>query len=243
MGSGFVGPDYDRLYYINLDNEIFAERKNQNRLDYCDQQYAVTVLTTPTSNTATLSIVGGTAAVGDIVVIDDIINRITDIESVAGTLTYTFAREYSFAASDTGLLYKGISARLRTSPLVAKNVSQMKQFSEFQAAFRNDGACSRADVYFVTDSVAGSTSSAWVSETQNEGWGNAPWGQFPWGQEEGINSVYETNPTQILRLYIPLEASRGTFIQADITHSAAAENLMMQSMAYTARTYAQRTTR
>lgn len=241
--DAFVRPTDSKLYHIALDNVINQERKNQNRLDFCDQDYVATILTVPTANTATMIIVGGVAAVGDILVIDDIISRITQIESVGGTLVYTFARDVSFAASDVGLLYKAIPSRLRTSPVTGGEISRLKQYSEFQADFRNDAACSRAELYFITDSVPGSTSTTWIGEVSNDGWGNASWGQFPWGQEEGINSVYETNPASILRTYVPLDVSRGTFIQVDLTHASAAENLLLQSMAFTARIYGQRTTR
>jgi hypothetical protein len=241
--DAYVKPSDDKLYFIDLNNNLYIERKNQNRLDYCNEDYPTTVLTTPTSTTATLSIVGGVAAVGDILVIDDIIHRITGITDVSGTLVYTFLREFSFAPAATGLLYKGITSELLTSPLNAGDGSRWKQYSEFQSSFRNGAACTAADIYFVTDSVGGSELTQWTAQVTGEGWGNAPWGQFPWGQEDGINAQYETNAAQILRTYVPLEASRATYIQAHIEHNRAAENLMMQSMAYTARVYGQRTTR
>jgi len=241
--DAFVRPSDSKLYHIALDNVINQERKNQNRLDFCDQDYETTILSIPTPNTATMVIVGGVAAVGDILVINDIISRITAIESVEGTLVYTFARDVSFEVSDVGLLYKAITSRLKTSPVTGGEISRLKQFSEFQADFRNDAACSRAEVFFITDSVPGSTSTTWIGAVSNDGWGNASWGQFSWGQEEGINSQYETNPASILRTYVPMDVSRGTFIQVDLTHASAAENLLLQSMAFTARIYAQRTTR
>jgi hypothetical protein len=233
----------DKLYSVDGDNVIVRERKSQNRLDYCDEDYAVTVLTTPSTTTATLNIVGATAEVGDIVVIDDIINRITAITSVNGVLTYTFARAFSFEATDTGRLYKGITSTIRLSPLTGGDSSRFKQFSEFTINYRNATALSRVTVSFLTDSLSGSTATEWVSTVLEDGWGNAPWGNFGWGQEEGINSVYETSNAQPLRIYVPLEASRATYIQANIEHSAAAESLMIQSIAYTSRVYGQRISR
>lgn len=241
--DAFVKPSDDKLYSIDSNNKLYMERKNQNRLDFCDEDYAVTILTTPSTTTATMTIVGGVAAVGDIVVIDDIINRITAITDNNGTLVYTFLRPFSFVATDTGLLYKGITSELLTSPLTGGEMSRWKQFSEYQASFRNSAACTAMDVYFITDSIGGSESTEWETSVSNEGWGNAPWGQFPWGQEDGIAAQYETNSAQSLRIYVPLEASRAQYIQAHMTHNRAAENIMIQSLAYTARIYGQRTTR
>lgn len=239
----FNNPKDDRLYFLTMDNIILREKKSQNRLDYSDAEFTVTILSTPSTTTATMSIVGGSAAVGDVVVIDDteILNRIV---SVDGSV-YTFARPFSFVATDTGILYKSITSVIRTSPLTGGDTSRWKQFSEYKTSFRNNAACSRMSTYFLTDDVPGSEATEWesVSAASTGGWGDLPWGGFPWGLEEGTNAVFETNASQPMRLYIPLEAQRGTFIQAHMEHSSAAENIAMQSIAYTARIYGQRTTK
>lgn len=231
----------DKLYYITTNNKINQERKKQNRLDYTGLEFSTTVLTTPSSTTATLSVVGGVPAIGDIFVKTgtNIINRIT---SISGS-TLTFARAFSFSPSDTGLLYKGISSEVRTAPMTAGDSSKWKQFSEFQCQFRNTISASSINVSFLNDSIPGSASVDWSTASVSGGWGDLPWGNFPWGLEDGINAVYSTNSAQILRTYIPMEVSRGTFIQARLLHNTAAENIMIQEMAYTAREYGQRVTR
>jgi hypothetical protein len=241
----FVNPTEDKAYFIDNDGIVQQERKKNNRLDYTEEEFPTTILSTPSVNTVTMSIVGGSAVVGDIFVKNgtEIINRITDISTSGGITTYTFANNHALAASDVGLLYKAIESNIRTSPLHGGEVSRLKQFSEFQATFRNQASMSRMTVSFITDAIFGSQDTDWQSNSVNLGWGFEPWGNFPWGLEDGINVQFETTPVQILRTYIPLEAQRATYIQVNMRHAVAAENLMMQAIAYTARPYGQRTTR
>jgi len=231
----------NKFYYISTDNKIYQERKAGNRLDYCGQDYAATILTVPSITTVTMSVVGATPAVGDIFVETSttVVNRIV---SISGS-TITFARAHGLSASDTGRLYQGISSEIITSPLVGAPSSQWKQFSEFQIHFRNVQAMSRMICSFINDSTSGSAETTWTNQSGSGGWGDLPWGDFPWGLEEGINLQFDTSPAQIMRTYIPLNASRGTFIKAYLIHSAAAENMLIQAMAYTARVYGQRVTR
>lgn len=241
----FINPAEDRAYLIDTDDILQQERKRNNRLDYTEEQFDATILSTPTDDSVTMSVVGGTANVGDIFVKSgtEVINRIVSVETVAGNIVYTFANAHDLDPADVGLIYKAIEANIRTSPLHGGQVSRWKQFSEFQATFRNQASMSRMTVSFVTDSVYGTEDTEWQSSSVNLGWGYEPWGNFPWGLADGINVQFDTTPVQILRTYIPLEAQRATYIQVNLRHAVAAENLMMQAIAYTARAYGQRTTR
>lgn len=229
----------DKMYYVTLNNLIKQERKNQNRLDYCDADTAALVLTTPSTTTATFSFTSGVAAVGDVVVFGDVLNRVT---AVSGSLV-TFALPYTFSVGQTGTLYQGITTDLITSPIIGGDSSVWKQFSEFQVGYRNSSSMTKAVISFMNDSVSGSAETSWTSQIQSFGWGDLPWGAFAWGLEDGINVVYESGAAQRIRLYVPLDVSRGTFIQVRIQHTSAAEAIMIQSMAYTARVYSQRVTR
>lgn len=239
--DAYVKPTDNKLYYISLDNIIYQERKNGNRLDYCGEDFSATILTVPSTTTVTMSVVGGTPDIGDIFVKtgSTVINRII---SVSGGLI-TFARPHGLSVSDTGSLYQGITSEIITSPLVGGAVSLWKQFSEFQIHYRNIQAISRLTISFITDSTSGSSETLWTNRSGQGGWGELPWGDFQWGLEEGINLTFDTQPAQPIRTYVPLTASRGTFIKAHITHNAAAENMLIQALAYTARTYGQRVTR
>jgi hypothetical protein len=229
----------DKMYYVSTSNLIKQERKNQNRLDFCDANFSALVLTTPSTTTATFSITTGIPAVGDVIVFNTVLNRIT---AVAGTLL-TFARAYSFVVGDVGTLYQGISTDLITAPMVAGDSSVWKQFSEFQVGYRNSSSLTRAVVSFLNDTFDGSSETTWSSQTQSGGWGDLPFGSFLWGLEDGTAIVFESGSAQRIRIYVPLDVSRGTFIKARIQHTSAAEAMMIESIAYTARVYGQRVTR
>ena len=239
----YIKPSDDRLYMVDTTNIITRERKNNNRLDYTEGEASVTVDTTPTMTTATLTVVGGTPEVGDVLVVDDVINKIINIEGSGGSAIYTFANEFGFVPTDTGTIYGSIASEIKTSPIHGGKVSTLKQFSEFQATYRNNAALSGLTISFITDSQAGSVDTVWTGVVGSGGWGNLPWGNFPWGLEAGVETTYGSGSAQPIRLYIPLEVQRATWIQCVMTHTNAAEPMMLQAIALTAREYGQRTTK
>jgi hypothetical protein len=240
--DGFVKPSDDKLYYIDLDNVIKKERKLHNRLDFTDESFTGTVTTVFSQRQAQINISGATGAVGDVIVFNNIISRITAVSGTGPTAIYSFAANITFEAADAVVLYRGIVSEIRTSPFFAGTVSNLKQFPELQMSFRNRQSCSNLSLYFVNDSTS-TGPTAWVTETSTGGWGSLPWGSFPWGLEDGIELPFETSSSQPMRTYIPLEVQRGTYIQANITHKEAAQNIMIQNMAFTFRMYKQRTTK
>lgn len=240
--DAYVKPSDDRLYRLNLSNTIYRERKNQNRLDFTERSYSGTVVSVPTSNSANINITGSDGVVGDVIVFNNIISRITDVTGTGASAVYTFVSDVTFEATDSVTLYKSITSEMRTAPFYAGMMSDLKQFSELKVDFRSKNSCSDMEIYFVSDSSA-SEATEWSANSQTGGWGNEPWGAFEWGLDEGINLPFETSPSQSARIYIPLEAQRSTFIQANMTHMVAAQNLMIQNISFTSRIYKQRTTR
>lgn len=240
---GSIKPADDRLYLIDTENLISRERKNNNLLDFSEGEMSVTVLTTPTTLTATLAVVGGTPEVGDVLVVNNVINQIINIVGSGASAIYTFAAPYSFIVGSTGTIYVSITSTIKTSPIHGGKTTTLKQFSEFQAVYRNVSSLSRLTISFISDSQAGSSETPWVDASSTGGWGNLPWGNFPWGLERGINTDYESGAAQPIRLYLPLEVQRSTWIQCVMVHTAAAEPIMLQSFALTAREYGQRTTK
>ncbi len=142
------------------------------------------------------------------------------------------------------VLYRKITSNIRTSPYYSGTVSLMKQFSELQGSVRSSTDFTNCDIFFISDATYSETV-AWESDLQSGGWGEESegWGGFPWGDDDGINLSFETQPAQPFRTYVPLDAQRSTFIQADITHSVAAQAIMLQNLAFTSRTFKQRTTK
>lgn len=239
--DGYVKSSDDHLYQLNLNNFIFRERKNNNRLDYSAKSYPG-VVTSSVDNTAIINFTGSDGIVGDVVEFNNIIARITGVSGSGATTNYTFSTNVSFEATDSVTLYKAIISEIRTSPFSAGIMSQLKQFSELQGNFRQGTACSACEIYFVND-TSNSEFTYWESELQSDGWGFTPWGSSPWGDDDAINLSFETDPGQPLRVYIPLEAQRGTYIQANIIHRVAAQAIRLQNLAFTSRIYKQRTTK
>jgi len=90
--------------------------------------------------------------------------------------------------------------------------------------------------------VGGSEETDWLYSAVRgaEGWGYLPWGFFPWGLSETILSVYSTEPSPPIRLYIPHVQQRNTFIQAYLAHREGGEPMDIQALSYTVRAYRER---
>lgn len=242
--DGVVNPSDDKLYLLgNVTAEITKERKLQNKLDYSEKSFSGTSGAATAGNyTAELSFSSGTPEVNDAMYHAAIgsINQILSISTASGTPIYTFRNPISWSTSASLELFKPIRSLIKTSPLTLGDVARWKQFSEFIVTFRNKSA-SALTLSFASDSALSSIDTTWAQSTATQsGWGFS-WGSL-WGGES-IDSVLTTQGSQAARIYIPLEASRGTFIQALITHSVAAESFELQSVSYTARAYSSRTTK
>lgn len=242
--NGIVGPG-DRLYTISTDNKIKKERKNQNKLDYCDESYSVTVVSVASDKlSAVITSASITPQSGDVLVKSDVISR---IKTVAATLnpneyTLTFEFQTNLAAADTPTLYKKFETRIKHAPFTGGMTYRSKQFSQFQLHTR-DKSMTTMEVTFSNDTYGGSETTEWrASEISDSagGWGLEPWGFFPWGNPDGINLTYETQAAPILRIYVPLFAQRSSFIQAILEHKMAAEPINIQAIGYTVRGYGER---
>lgn len=236
--SAIVSQTNDRLYFINNANTILKERKNRNKLDFADRSFAC-VASNVIGLTCELSVSGAIPEVGDVVVIDDIINRIVSISTATGTAVYTFLQAPSFESGESGLLYDAISSQIKTAPLTSGDTSRAKQTNQFQLWTRSQ-ALSKATLSFITNAAIGSVDITWRPIVTSSGWGISPWGLFPWGLEEGIVSVIATQTSQPLVTLIPANCQRNSWIQALITHAEAAEDLSIQTLAFNIRPYGNR---
>lgn len=241
--AAIVGPG-DALHYLGLDGKVYKERKLQTKIDYCGQDYPLTVSSVSTDK---LTVVfAGTAVIpqaGDIVVKAGVINRITRATIVGATVVCTFRQGTNFLAADVVTLYSQYVSRIKFAPIDAGTPHRAKQFSVFQVAFRNL-SCTNLTVFFANEKFAGSESIVWDVGSQSvKGWGLEPWGLFPFGDSELINLEYTTGQCIELRTYIPRFAARGIFIQPVLQHSQAAEAFIVQSIGFAVRGYGERTVR
>ena len=188
---------------------------------------------------------------GDAIVSD---NRLYKIESVVkySTIAYiaTLQTAYKSTSSELAFVNQAYRTLIKFSPLVFGQAGLLKQFSEFQATFRNSQSCTNISLDFSSDSVTSSTKQAWNYKVGTNGvapsfggWGELEWGNFPWGGEASIQRVYTTQPSVILRTYVPREVFIGTFIQPILDHKVAGEPLELQAISLFAKPVTQRTSR
>ncbi len=240
-----IGPN-DTLYAITTDNLIFKERKKQTNIDYCGQNYSVTVTSVDAdAKAANIQMpVGITPRKGDVIVKAQVINRISTAPLfVSGTTYYcTFRQTSNLVAADTPILYQYYETIIKTAPFHAGLVGRWKHFAEMQVHIRNQNL-SALTISFMGATYGGSEVTEWVSLLTNSGWGQFPWGFEPWGQQEAINLTIGTSPAPIVRTYVPQFQARNTFIQPYIVHTEAGEPLNIQSLSFSVRPYGQRVSR
>jgi len=241
--QGVVGPS-DTLYLITTANILKKQRKNLNRLDFTDESYSVTVTTVSSTTSVVLTSASIAPAIGDVITYLDVINRILSVTSLGGT-TYsvTFEKQINLVTG-ANTLYKGFQSQIKFAPFHGGLTNRDKHFAQFQIQTRGSDI-SRCDVTFANEAFGSSEVTEWsaYAVASASGWGNEPWGLFPWGQQEGIDLLFGTQPSIIIRLYIPRFAARGSYIQPIITHISGAEPMNIQAVGYQLRAYQERVTR
>lgn len=240
--QAIIGPS-DKMFYISTDNKIKKERKNQNKLDYVDESYSITVdsVGNATANITSLSAI---PAEGDVIVQSNVISRIKSATSLgAGAYALTFEAAGNLQTG-ANTLYKGYQADIKFAPFHAGLTNREKHFAQFQIHTK-DRSITKMYINFANESFGSSETTTWsiANVAASGGWGNEPWGFFPWGLEDGINLSYETKPAPPLRLYVPRFAARCTFIQAILTHKMGAEPMNIQAIGYQLRPYQERVSR
>jgi hypothetical protein len=244
FSGSVVGPG-DKLYLISLDNDIKRERKNQNRTDYSDENYSITINSLDSdTNTMEFTIVGVLPQNGDMLIKDDVITRIDSNPSLISGDDYScqITAVNNLEASDVVDLYARFSRKMKLVPFHAGLVGRMKLFAQMSVHLRDNGM-SKATVTYTGATYGGSEVVEWVSDLNTAGWGLFPWGFEPWGQETGINLTTGTQPAPIMRLYVPSFQARNTFLQPIIEHIQAGEPTNIQAFSFAVRPYRERVSR
>jgi hypothetical protein len=242
--QGVVGPE-DRLFLISVGNTLKKERKNQNKLDYCGESGAGTNISMdPDGFSGEFNFGSITPEYGDVVVFGDIINRIETATQVGSNYIVNFQTISNISTGNSVVIYKHYKSIIKLSPFHAGQVQRHKQFCQMQVHTK-DPSISELTVSFANDSFGSSEFTTWKQKdiAFQGGWGQLPWGFFPWGLEQGINLTYSTQPSPIVRLYIPLFAQRSTFLQPILQHVQAAEPMHIQSVGFQVRGYGERVSR
>ena len=228
----------DKLYLIAQDESLLKERKSFDKTDYCDRSYACTIHSVPSTTTAQLNITSAPSiSVGDCFIKtgSTSINRITSIDANTSPYpTVTFASPHGLAVSDTGTYYSSIESVVKLAPVTMGDVNVWKQFSEFKVSLRNS-SCSKLTFSFFNDNGIASDSVEWLSQnTSGAGW------NYNWGSDwdgASTSSIASTQSSEAIRTYIPMQQSRGTFLQAQLVHLSAAEEMLIQSVGITGRVF------
>ena len=240
--GGAVGPG--NVLFLISGNKILKERKKQNRIDYCGQNVAVTVISVASNKLSAVISMTGSPVVGDIIEKTNIFSRINAVTAAGANWTVGFAYPTNLVAADSKFLYRSYQSQWIMAPYHAGAVGREKIFSQMQIHCRTP-SLTRLLCDFTNQSFGGDATTEWKAEDvkPTEGWGLVPWGLFSWGLEDGIRNVYNTVPAPIVRLYVPLFQARSTYIRAVLTHKEAGESIDAQAIAWVVRGYNERVTK
>ena len=244
FAEGVIGPN-DVMYYFNTtDNNIMRERKKQTKIDYCGQNHNGTVASVAAGQlSATITFTTVSPVAGDIIVISDVVNVITEVLTLSATsYTCTFQRQSNLVAADSIILYKGYTSTIKLAPFHAGMVGRTKQFSQLQVHFR-DESCTRMNITFTGQTFGGSEATDWNANIVRAGWGSFPWGFEPWGQQTSTVLLQGSQSAPVCRILVPRFQQRGTYIQPILENTIAGEPLNIQAMVFTVRAYNERVTR
>ncbi len=242
-----VGPN-DRLYFITTGGILERERKDQTKLDFTGQNYAITVDSVAADGlSAVITSSSIVPQAGWVLEKDDLISRLVlVVESVgAGKYSISFPRETNIEAADSLQLYSSYESRFILAPFHAGLVGRVKQFAEMQMHLRNSAA-SEFDIGFTGQFFESTQYVRWSAiglESESGGWGSGPWGGFPWGEQDSIDLTTGTLPNTPVRIYVTPDHQRGTYLQPIVEHEQAAEPLNIQALAFAVRPYQQRVSR
>ncbi len=231
----------DRLFMIDTNNKVKAERKNQNKLDFTDESYSITV--NSVSGAGKYCNITSSSYIpkeGDVIAQSQTLCRIKTANPSATTYDIEFEVPTPITTG-TKTIYEAYTATMKFSPFHGGLTNREKHFAQFQVKSR-DRSISTLYITFTNDIFGGSEETIWrlSNVAASGGWGNEPWGFFEWGLEDGINLSYSTKPATPIRTYIPRFAARATFIQPVLIHKMGAEPMNIQSIAYQLRPYEER---
>lgn len=240
--QSIVGPS-DILYMIGKDNIIYKERKNQNRIDYCGQNYPTTVVSVGVDlMSIVLNSVGKPPVHGDVLEFLGAFHRVDTAAVNGSNYDVTFLKPTSLLAGDEPTLYAKYDSTIKMAPFHAGMVGRSKQFAQTQIHLRS-AQVTELEISYGGGYLDNSESIVWQSISVTGavgGWGFLPWGFFPWGLPDGIDSTYTTEAAPVIRTYVPRFAQRNTFIQAILRHSQAGESIEMQALSFAVRAYNER---
>ena len=242
--GGIVGPN-DTLYMVSNTNKIAKERKTNTKIDFSDQNHAITVVSVAANQlSAVVSITTGIPEKGDVIVKNNIFSRVNSSTIVSGTqYSLTFTKATNIQVGDPTLyLYDLIESRIQFAPFHGGMMGRAKQFTQMQIHLRHPGIY-RLNISYSGYTYGGSDETEWVAQNVSGGWGLEAWGFFGWGQAEAVDLTFGTDPAPVIRTYISRFQQRNTFIQPVLVHRESGEQMDIQAVAFSVRPYMERVTK
>jgi len=196
--------DHSAIFYQGKLNSLqsdqtFVERKERNRSDFANREYAVVISSVADD---VVELVDASEAIeGYSLVQGSYEGQILSIDGNFLTLDVSFPWDLS-----TATLLEPLEYRLETTEITVGDATLLKKFTEQtvlmqDAAFSNirmDWKSDRSQLFQEVNAVGGTAS----------GWGLPAWGIFPWGGFPG-------GPRPI-RVLIPLNMQRGMWLQCGV---------------------------
>lgn len=241
--QALVGPN-NILYYIDFENNIKKERKNNSKIDFTGQNHDIICNSVePDGKSSFITSTLYSPKYGDIIVVDSSVNIIVSVLEISGGLYYvSFFTNCNLEEAQNYILYESYKSTIQMAPYTGGLVGRSKQYAQMQVHFRENSAES-LDITFSGDTFGGSEPTVWNSLLTNPGWGAFPWGFDEWGQENSVELPITTTPGPICRIYVPRFQQRGTFIQPIITNQIGGDRLNIQSLSFCVRVYGERVTK
>jgi hypothetical protein len=157
------------------------------------------------------------------------VNSNLDPVTFSWNLTQVNLRQNAAAIiADQGKVERAIASTVLFAPIDQSQADKLKQYSTAQVHFRNEKSCSDMGISFRNDFVNVSPITNWRSEVT----GGAT-----------ASREYLTSKQKVLRTYVPLDASVGTWIQPEISHAIACEPWEVQLVSVQVETETDVTTR
>lgn len=230
-------PALNNNRFIILGDTVYRERKENTKLDWCNNEFAISVASvTNGGRTINFNAVTTVYPAGWALGTDNkpgaTFSLFRVVSSSAGSVTLD--RPSNIVASDSVYLFEPISSVIRTAPIDGGDSSVVKHLTKFVINTKYD-ALSMIDIEFRNDWFRNTTPIRWEKEEVRRGWGTGAWGRFPWGNAPNETLIYLTEPSQIVQTEMPLATQKSSFIQAEITHAVACEGMFIQQMSFEVR--------
>ncbi len=210
MGSGFVNPTDNKLYFGSSDSTsryVYQERKNYTESDFADNSYDVTIVSSTNLSVqvtdSSVAQVGWTLNQGD---------KTSVITAIPDGTHLTVADILSWTAG-AALVYRPILIALEFVPEHCGTPGLVKNFKECHTIFSN-ADFSSFDLGFFTDFIDQINTTTLVPKNAaSSGWGTGMWGEFPWGGG--------APQQQVIRGYVPIGQRRAHWINIVVNYADA----------------------